>query len=135
MKITVIGCGRWGSLLAWYLDSIGHDVTLYGRSSSKTMQRFLRERKNDLLEMPESVALSTDIACAKESPVIVISINSQGLQGLMDELKPLDLTDKIFVLCMKGIEIATGRRLSQVVNDNMDFSNEVAVWLGPGHVE
>lgn len=135
MKITVIGCGRWGSLITWYLDSIGHEVTLYGRKTSKTMERFLRERKNDLLELPESVSLTTDIAAAKEAQVIVISVNSQGLQGLMEELKPLDLTDKIFVLCMKGIEIASGRRLSQVVNDNTDFSNEVAVWLGPGHVE
>ena len=135
LKITVIGCGRWGSLITWYLDSIGHTVTLYGRKTSKTMERFLQERKNDLLELPESIHLTTDIAAAKEAEVIVISVNSQGLQGLMDELKPLDLTDKIFVLCMKGIEIASGRRLSQVVNDNMDFSNEVAVWLGPGHVE
>ncbi len=110
MKITVIGCGRWGSLITWYLDSIGHEVTLYGRKSSKTMARFLQERKNDLLELPTSVHLTTDISAAKDAQVIVISINSQGLQGLMDELKPLDLTDKVFVLCMKGIEIASGRR-------------------------
>jgi glycerol-3-phosphate dehydrogenase (NAD(P)+) len=36
---------------------------------------------------------------------------------------------------MKGIEISTGRRLSQVATDNLDYSNEVAVWLGPGHVQ
>lgn len=53
----------------------------------------------------------------------------------MDELKQYELKDKIFVLCMKGIEIATGRRLSEVVEDNMDESNKVAVWLGPGHVQ
>ena len=40
MKITVIGPGRWGSFIAWYLDSIGHDVTLYGRVSSRHMQGF-----------------------------------------------------------------------------------------------
>ena len=33
MKITVIGCGRWGSLITWYLDRIGHEVTLYGRGN------------------------------------------------------------------------------------------------------
>lgn len=26
MKISVLGCGRWGSCIAWYLDKIGHDV-------------------------------------------------------------------------------------------------------------
>ena len=135
MKITVIGCGRWGSLITWYLDSIGHDVTLYGRENSKNMQRFIKDRKNDLLEFPESIKLETNLACVKEADVIVISVNSQGLQALMDELKQYELTEKIFVLCMKGIEISTGRRLSQIANDNLDFSNNVAVWLGPGHVQ
>ena len=64
-----------------------------------------------------------------------VSINSQGLQNLMNEIKQFKLTNKIFVLCMKGIEISTGRRLSQVANDNLEFSNDVAVWLGPGHVQ
>lgn len=135
MKITVIGCGRWGSLIAWYLDSIQKEVTLYGRESSKHMQRFIRERKNDLLTLPDSIQLSTDLACVTNADVIVISINSQGLQKLMDELKSYDITNKIIVLCMKGIEIGTGRRLSQIATDNLDFSNEVAVWLGPGHVQ
>ena len=135
MKVTVIGCGRWGSLITWYLDYIKMDVTLYGRAESKNMQRFLAERKNDYLTLPESVKLSTDLSCVKDAEVIVISIKSQGLQALLEELKPYDLQNKIFVLCMKGIEIATGRRLTQVVNDSVDFSNEVAVWIGPGHVQ
>ena len=32
MKAMVIGCGRWGSFIAWYLRKIGHEVTLYGRA-------------------------------------------------------------------------------------------------------
>lgn len=135
MKITVIGCGRWGSLIAWYLDRIKNAVTLYGRADSPHMKRFLEDRNNDYLRLPESIELSTDIQCVKEAQVIIISVNSQGLQRLMEEIKPLELTDKIFVLCMKGIEISTGRRLSQVANDNLDYSNDVAVWLGPGHVQ
>ena len=135
MKVTVIGCGRWGSLITWYLDYIKMDVTLYGRAESKNMQRFLAERKNDYLTLPESVKLSTDLSCVKDAEVIVISINSQGLQALLEELKPYDLQNNIFVHCMKGCEIVTGRRLTQVVNDSVDFSNEVAVWIGPGHVQ
>ena len=135
MKVTVIGCGRWGSLITWYLDKIGHEVSLYGRASSPHMQRFLAERKNDLLEFPESVKLCTDLECAQGAEVIVISVPSQALQGLMDQLKPLHLKNKTFVLCMKGIEIETGRRLSEVARDNIDPSCAVAVWLGPGHVQ
>ena len=135
MKVTVIGCGRWGSLITWYLDRIGHEVSLCGRASSAHMQRFLAERRNDLLSLPESIALHTDYACAQDADVIVISVPSQSLQALMDDLKPLHLKNKSFVLCMKGIEIATGRRLSQVARDNIDPSCAVAVWLGPGHVQ
>ena len=135
MRITVIGCGRWGSLIAWYLDRTGHRVTLYGRPGSRHMQRFLATRQNDLLTLPESIALSTDLACVRQAETVVISIGSQGLQGLMDQLKPLSLRDRIFVLCMKGLEQGTGRRLSQIAEENLDPSNAVAVWLGPGHVQ
>ena len=135
MKVTVIGCGRWGSLITWYLDKIGHEVRLYGRASSPHMQRFLTERRNDLLEFPESVTLCTELSCTQGAEVIVISVPSQALQGLMEQLKPLNLRNKTFVLCMKGIEIETGRRLSEVARDNIDPSCAVAVWLGPGHVQ
>lgn len=135
MKITVIGCGRWGSFIAWYLDRIKHEVTLYGRTDSKKMNEFLTTRKNSLLTLNDSIRLTTSLEEAVNAEVIVISINSQGLQGLMDELKSYNLENKIFVLCMKGIEIGTGRRLSQIVEDNMSSTCSVAVWLGPGHVQ
>ena len=61
MNIFVIGCGRWGSLITWYLDHIGHHVTLYGRQSSPRMQSFLATRQNDLLTLSDSVGLTTDL--------------------------------------------------------------------------
>lgn len=137
MKITVIGCGRWGSFITWYLDHIGQEVTLYGRADSLRMQRFLKERKNDLLELPASVGLCTDLReAAAEAEVIVISINSQGLRSLMAELSAAtDLSSKTIVLCMKGIEIATGQRLTEIVMEAACPPAGVAVWLGPGHVQ
>ena len=135
MKICVVGCGRWGSLIAWYLDRQGQKVTLYGRDSSAHMQRFLAERRNDLLTLPESIALSTDVGVLTDADVIVISIASQGLRAFMAEIASLELKDKIFVLCMKGIEIGTGKRLSEIASENTDASNSVAVWIGPGHVQ
>ena len=135
MNITVIGCGRWGSLITWYLDRTGHHVTLYGRPDSARMRRFLETRSNDLLTLPESIALSTDLACVKDAEVIIISIGSQSLRGLMEELRAMALQNKIFTLCMKGLEIGTGERLSQVAREYLDDSNAIAVWLGPGHVQ
>ena len=135
MNIFVIGCGRWGSLITWYLDHIGHHVTLYGRESSPRMQSFLATRQNDLLTLPESVGLTTDLRDVEQAEVVIISIGSQSLRGLMEELRPMALRGKTFVLCMKGLEIGTGKRLSQVAREYLDGSNAVAVWLGPGHVQ
>lgn len=135
MKITVIGPGRWGSLIAWYLDTRHHSVTLYGRETSKEMQGFLSTRKNSLLTLPESISLSTSLSCIEQSDAVVISIPSQALQGLFDQIRPYKPKNKIFILCMKGIEISTGRRLSEIAEDNLDASNKTAVWIGPGHVQ
>ena len=136
MKITVIGCGRWGSLITWYLDRLGHEVTLYGRAGSANMRRFLETRSNSLLTLPESVHLSTSLSVTQACDVLIISIDSQGLRALLEqELAPLNLQNKVIVLCMKGIEIATGKRLSEVVDETMHPSNRTAVWLGPGHVQ
>lgn len=136
MKFTVVGCGRWGSFITWYLAEKKHsDVTLYGREGSAHMARFISDRKNDLLSLPPSVKLSTDITCLCDADVIIISISSQCLTAFMEEIRPLELGNKIFVLCMKGIEASSCRRLSQVVTEATDGSNKVAVWLGPGHVQ
>ena len=136
MKISVIGCGRWGALITWYLDSLGHTVTLYGRSGSEHMQSFLKNRSNDLLTLPESVSLTTDLHHALETAeTIIISIPSQSLRGLCTELSSLNPEGKTFVLCMKGLEENTGLRLSQIAGEYLGKDNAIAVWLGPGHVQ
>ena len=135
MNITIAGCGRWGSFITWYLDKIGHQTTLYGRESSKRMQAFLATRRNDLLELPPSVRLSTSLESVCGAEVIVVSMGAQNFRGFLKELKPLNLSGKIFVLCMKGIEDGTGKRLSEIAKEELPESNRIAVWLGPGHVQ
>ena len=135
MNIFVIGCGRWGSLITWYLDHIGHHVTLYGRESSPRMQSFLATRQNDLLTLPESVGLTTDLRDAEQAEVVIISIGSQSLRALLAEAPMQALRNKTVVLCMKGLEMGTGERLSVIAGELLHPSCTVAVWLGPGHVQ
>lgn len=135
MKITVIGCGRWGSTIAWYLDSIGNSVTLYGRAGSRNMQRFMTDRTNDFLRLPESIVLTNDLECTRDADVIVVSVNAQGFRACLEELAPYELRHRAFLLCMKGIEISTGMRLSQIAGEYLHESCKTAVWLGPGHVQ
>lgn len=133
MKISVIGCGRWGSFIAWYLDRTGHEVLLYGRPGSARLEQFRATRSNGMLTLPESIRLTDDLAEAAENEVIVISIASQGLRAQIRALEKLP--DRLFVLCMKGLEIETGLRLSEVVAQEAGPGCRSAVWLGPGHVQ
>lgn len=133
-KIFIIGCGRWGAFIAWYLDKIGHCVTLYGRESSANMQTLMQTRRNAYVQLPESVTLTTELGGAADTDYILISVASQSLHSVVGQLADYGVQKKPVILCMKGIEISTGRRLSQIVADALP-GNPVAVWLGPGHVQ
>ena len=133
LQVDVLGCGRWGSILAWYLDRIGHQVTLYGRPGSRTLAQLTATRQNDYLTLPASIQLTDQLEAAQCAEVVVISIPTQQLQSLAEQLAALPLQGKPVVLCMKGVEIGTGRRLSQIITDTLDPSNTPAVWIGPGH--
>lgn len=133
MNITVAGCGRWGSCVADYLFSLGNDVTLYGRPSSVHMKQLKYDRKNEFLEIPAEIKLSTKDKCFKNAEIIVVAIDLLNITRFFEMISELELKSKVFVLCTKGIEMSTGRRMSEVARDSLDKSNRIAVWLGPGH--
>ncbi len=133
MKISVIGCGRWGAFIAWYLDRIGHEMTVFGPKEAPEIHTFMKTRTNGIITYREEVHLTAELSAALENDFIVISIPSQNLRSLMEEMKPLAPKGKTFILCMKGIEISTGKRLSEVVSEYYGSENQVAVWIGPGH--
>lgn len=135
LNILLIGCGRWGSFIATYLDALKHKVTIYGRANSSSFNTLLTKRENEYIKIPDSIDLTTDILNANNNDVIVISINSQNLRSVCYQLKEIGLQNKKIVLCMKGIEITTGKRLSEVVEEIVEQNNDVAVWIGPGHVQ
>ena len=135
MNISVLGCGRWGSCIAWYLDKIGHSVVSCGLSDAPEFIQLKTTHKNDYLSFPDSIEVTDNLAYAVErAEVIVISISSQHLRSYMADIAKNNLDGKTFVLCMKGVEATTGQRLSQVVGDFVDESKTpIAVWVGPGH--
>lgn len=135
MKISVLGCGRWGSCIAWYLNKIGHSVMSCGLSDAPEFIQLEKTRKNDYLEFPASIEISSDLKEAVDrAEVIVISISSQYLRSYMEQIAKNNLDNKIIVLCMKGVEASTGKRLSEVVKDFVDENKTpIAVWVGPGH--
>ena len=135
MKISVLGCGRWGSCIAWYLDKIGHSVTVCGLRDAPEFIQLSENRKNDYLSFPESIRLTPELGEAIDSAeVIIISISAQHLRSYFEDISKHSLDGKTIVLCMKGVEASTGKRLSEVVRDFTDpEKTPVAVWVGPGH--
>lgn len=135
MKVSVLGCGRWGSCIAWYLDKIGHEVLSGGLEDAPEFIELKTKRHNDYLEYPDSIEVSSDLKYSVErAEVIIISISAQHLREYMADIAKYDLKGKTIVLCMKGIEVTTGKRLTEVVEEFIDKNEtNVAVWVGPGH--
>jgi glycerol-3-phosphate dehydrogenase (NAD(P)+) len=137
MNISVLGCGRWGTFIACYANKIGHDVMLWGRENSKNYNRLDETRKNDYLTLSEDIELSNSLQKAVSfAEVIIISISAQELRSFVSQLSLInEIQGKTFILCMKGIEAASGKRLSQVFGETVGNDSNVAVWVGPGHVQ
>ena len=135
MNISLLGCGRWGSFIAWYLDKTGHSVYSWGLESEKVFQDLKRERKNMYVNFSDDIVITSDLTQAVEhAEVMIISISSQALSGFMEKLSKENINGKARVLCMKGIEEKTGKRLTQIVSEYVDTEKTpVAVWVGPGH--
>jgi glycerol-3-phosphate dehydrogenase (NAD(P)+) len=136
MKISVLGCGRWGSFIGWYLVNHGHNVIQWGTEGNYSFDTLKKNGKNEYIVLDNRINLTPDLDYAvSSSDVIIISISAQGLRAFMQKLTKFDVKDKIFVLCMKGIEVETGKRLSEVVVESGIDPNNVAVWVGPGHIQ
>ena len=135
MNVSLLGCGRWGSFIAWYLDKTGHNVYTRKKKNDEIFQNLQRERKNDYVQFSDNIVITPDLTKAvNHAEVMIISISSQALSSFMENLTKENLDGKTIVLCMKGIEETTGRRLSEIVSDYVDTSKTpVAVWVGPGH--
>lgn len=135
MNISVLGCGRWGSCIAWYLDKIGNNVYSWGLSDAADFQQLKNEHKNEYLSYSPQMTVTDDLQDAiVHGEIIIISISSQNLRSFLQRVNQYPLDEKIFVLCMKGIEQSTGKRLTQVFEEYVDTAKTpVAVWVGPGH--
>jgi glycerol-3-phosphate dehydrogenase (NAD(P)+) len=133
---SIIGCGRWASFLAWYSAYLGHHTLIYGRPHSERLLRLRQTRKNDYLELPDRVEVTDNLELTiNHSSYLLIAIGAQNLCDFFQKLSQDTFHSKTLVLCMKGIEAATGARLTQIVRGFVGAQTHVAVWLGPGHVQ
>lgn len=137
LKVSVLGCGRWGSFIAWYQATVlKNKVVNWGPDGDYSYEILKNTGKNEYVTLDKSIELTCDLGYAVNAgDIIIISISAQGLRGFMKKVSAYDIKDKIFVLCMKGIEESTGKRLSEVMIESGVDRDKIAVWVGPGHIQ
>lgn len=136
MNISVLGCGRWGSFLAWYANYKGYKTISFGRKGSPSYEVLKNTGRNEWVELNPSIELCCDLERAiSVADIIIISISSQGLRDFFKEITRYDVKDKIFILCMKGVELNSGKRLTEVATESGIAKDKIAVWVGPGHIQ
>jgi len=132
--VTVFGAGAWGSTMAQVLNDAGNDVLLWGRSedviaeinSTHTNKKYLGSH-----ELPLSLQATTDLAQAfAHSRIYVLAIPAQQLRATLQEWKPFFSTDSIIVSTLKGIEISTQMRMTEVIEDVLG-PHAIAIITGP----
>ena len=137
MKVSVIGSGGWGTALALLLLENGHDVTLWSYSEAES--QVLREkRENPVLKgvpLPETLRLSTDLACVRGCKVVVMATPSFAVRSTAHQLAPHLEPGTVLVSVSKGIEKDTSLCLTQVIAQEVGECYPVVALSGPSHAE
>ncbi|MEU3371662.1 NAD(P)H-dependent glycerol-3-phosphate dehydrogenase [Streptomyces sp. NPDC006711] len=135
-KAAVYGTGSWGTAFAMVLADAGCDVTLWARRPD-IVEAVNSTRVNpDYLpgiELPASVRATTDPAeAAAGADFTVLAIPSQTLRDNLAAWAPLLAPDTVLVSLMKGVELGTAKRMSEVIAEVAKVADDrVAVVTGP----
>lgn len=133
-RVTVFGAGAWGSTMAQVLHDAGNEVLLWGRNEEVVAEINSQHTNNSYLgnhELPVALGATSDLAKAFEwSSIYILAIPAQQLRNTLAEWKPLFRSDAIVVSTLKGIEISTQMRMTEVIEDVWE-AKKVAVITGP----
>lgn len=138
MKVSVLGAGTWGTALAILLAENNHEVTLWSKLPTEIEE--LGKCRSVIKNLPgavlpESVALTTDIETALSgAEMIVMAVASVFVRETAKRISSMILPGTILVNVAKGIEEATLKTLTEVIEDEIPQA-EVAVLSGPSHAE
>lgn len=136
MMAAVLGSGAWGTTFAQVLADAGCTVRLWGRNE-EVAQQITTEHVNGRylpgIVLPEAVTATTDVAAALDGvDLVVVAIPSQSARATLEPLRELVPPGAVAVSLMKGVELSTDRRMSEVVAEALGIDpGRVAVVSGP----
>ena len=135
-KIAVFSAGSWGTAFSLVLADAGNDVTLWARRDEVVEAINERRENTDYLpgiELPPSISASTDAEqVAAGADVVVLTVPSQSLRENLAAWAPILPPEATLVSLMKGVELGTLMRMSEVIQEVTDASAQrIAVISGP----
>ena len=135
-RITILGCG-YGTALGVLYTKYGHEVTAWTKFEDEA-ESLRREREHKRLlpgvKLPEELQVTTDPKCVSGADIVVVCIPSKFYREAIRAVKPYVDKNTIVVNASKGLEETTGRRLSEIIREELP-ENRVAVITGPCHAE
>ncbi len=133
MKLGVLGAGAWGTALACASVRAGVETILWARES-EVVDTINNDNENTLflsgVKLPVGITATTNLADFSDADIILLVTPAQHMRAMVAALKQYISSTAKLVICSKGIEIATGKLLSQVLTEVLP-SNPVAVLSGP----
>jgi len=135
--IGVVGAGAWGTALALTAARAGRDVTLWARDQSTVSE--IRSRRQNSRYLPsitfdEELTATTEMEAAAQADALLLATPAQTTRDMCEALAALGPFDKPLILSAKGIERATGKLVSQIVEEVLPHA-KVAVLSGPSFAE
>jgi len=135
-RAAVLGAGSWGTVFAKVMADAGGEVTLWGRRGDVVETINERHENPDYMPgvaLPETLRATTDVAEALDgAQFVALAVPSQTLRTNLSGWAPLLPPDAVLISLMKGIELGTGKRMSEVIQEVGDASPErVTVVCGP----
>jgi glycerol-3-phosphate dehydrogenase (NAD(P)+) len=135
-NISVMGAGSWGTAFALVLADAGNMVQMWGRRPELCEAINTTHENPDYLPgiaLPELISASSDPAVALDgADVVVLAVPSQQLRSNLEDWGRHIPEGAIVVSLMKGIELGTHRRMSEVIAELTGADEgRIAVVTGP----
>ncbi|MFE5291784.1 NAD(P)H-dependent glycerol-3-phosphate dehydrogenase [Isoptericola sp. NPDC056618] len=134
-RVAVLGSGSWGTTFAMVLADAGCDVRLWGRDAAVADEVTTRRTNSKYLpgiELPAMTGTTDAAAALAGAQIVVVAVPSQVSRATLAGLRDLVEPDAVIVSLMKGVELGTDERMSQVIVEALDVPlSRVAVVSGP----
>lgn len=120
---AVIGAGAWGTTLALMLGRQGRQVRLWARRP-ETARQIQSERENFSylpgFGLPDTVSADSELGSVLEgADAVILAVPSVGLRQVASEMVEYLSPEALLICATKGLERGTGKRMSQVLADEL----------------